>query len=169
MPIALIVIALLHISAERVLAQEAQHEIDIEPTELSSPTYPPLARTARVSGDVKLELQLRPNGTVSAVHVLSGHPLLMPAAIESAKASRFTCYGCVLPPTYIFTCTFGFRHDGCNSVRIGARSPKCLYLWKCKTWYEDRPRDSIIIQSKDRITVGADLPCIEPETAAAAK
>jgi TonB family protein len=167
--IAMAAIGFSGIAVEMVSAQTSQQEIYVEPAELSTPKYPPLARTARVSGDVKLELQLRSDGTVSSVRVISGHPMLAPAAVESAKASRFACYGCMLPASYTLTYTFGFRHDGCNSVRVGARSPKCLYLWKCRTWYEDRLRDSIIIQSRDRITVGADSPCVEPETTAAAK
>jgi len=168
--IAMVAIGFSVIAVQMILAQTPQHEIYVEPAELSPPKYPPLARTARISGDVKLELQLRPDETVSSVRVLSGRPILAPAAVESAKASRFACYGCVLPATYTVTYTFGFRQDGgCNSVRVGARSPKCLYLWKCRTWSEDRLRDSIIIQSRDRITVGADSACVEPDTAAAEK
>src|SRR6185312_11586438 len=101
--IAMVAIGFSVTAVQMILAQTPQQEIYVEPAELSPPKYPPLARTARVSGDVKLELQLLPDGAVSSVHVLSGHPLLAPAAVESAKASRFVCYGCVLPTTYAFT------------------------------------------------------------------
>ncbi len=158
--IALIAITFLNVEVGKALAQEAY----VEPVELSPPKYPPLARTARIFGDVKLELQLRPDGTVSLVHVISGHPLLAPAAVESAKASRFVCYGCVLPTTYIFTYTFGFRKDtDCSVVRL--RAPNCLYLWRCgMTRYKNEHRTPIIIQSRDRITVGVDSFCVTDTT-----
>lgn len=168
MSIAMIAIAFSSFGIGKSLAQTGLGQVDIEPAQLSLPKYPALARAARVSGDVKLELQLRPDGTVSSVRVLSGHPLLAPAAVESAKASRFTCDSCALPTTYILTYTFGFRQDGDCSV-VTLRAPKCLYLWRCgKTFYKNeyRPRAPVIIESKDRVTVGADIPCIETEYAA---
>jgi TonB family protein len=165
--IALIAIALLRVDTGKALAQDFHGDVYVEVAELSPPKYPPLARTARISGDVKLELQLRPDGAVSSVRVIIGHPLLAPAAVESAKGSRFVCYGCVLPTTYIFTYTFGFREDSdCRVIKL--RSPKCLYLWRCgMTFYKNEyhPRAQAIIRSKDRITVGADSRCVETITA----
>ncbi|MGH9517478.1 MAG: energy transducer TonB [Terriglobales bacterium] len=136
---------------------------DVEFVELSPPKYPPLARTARISGDVKLEIQLRPDGTVSSVRVISGHPLLAPAAVASVKVSRFACYSCVMPATYIFNYTFGFREDSdCGLVTL--RSPKCFYFWKCgRTEY--RGRAALIVKSKDRLTIGVDGVCVETDTA----
>jgi TonB family protein len=165
--VGLIAIAFLCGDSQELLSQDTNNEAHPEIVQLSPPKYPPLPRTARISGDVKLELQLRTDGTVSSVRVLSGHPLLAPAAVESAKASRFVCYSCVLPTTYIFTYTFGFREDSdCSVVKL--RAPKCLYLWGCgMTFYKNeyRPRAQVIIQSKDHITVGVDSFCIETETA----
>jgi protein TonB len=40
------------------------------------PTYPPLARTARVQGAVVLAAIIGKDGTVQNLHVLNGHPLL---------------------------------------------------------------------------------------------
>lgn len=161
------VIAITSMNARKLAAQAVLGKIYVFASKLSPPKYPPLARTARISGDVKLELQLRQDGTVSSVRVISGHPLLAPAAIESAKASQFTCdNNCVLPSTYVLTYTFGFREDGdCGGVKVGRRSPRCLYLWKCKTWYEDHTRPAVIIESRDRVTVGADTACVEPDAA----
>lgn len=63
-------------------------------TELSAPTYPPLARQTRITGSVQLEVKVLKNGDVYSAEVLSGHPLLQQAAIESAKRSKFACYAC---------------------------------------------------------------------------
>jgi TonB family protein len=163
--IGLIAIVFFRLDAWKALAQDVHGDVYVEDAELSPPKYPPLARTARISGDVKLELQLRPDGTVSSVRVISGHPLLAPAAVESAKGSRFTCYNCVMPSSYIFTYTFGFREDGdCTVVTL--RAPRCLYLWRCgPTQYKNGLRPPVIIHSKDRITVGADNVCVETDAA----
>lgn len=63
-------------------------------TKLSPPIYPPLARQARISGEVELALGLRPDGTVKSASLVSGHPILAGVAIESAKQSQFECSGC---------------------------------------------------------------------------
>ena len=163
--VGLIAIVFFRADAGKALAQAVHQEADVERVGFSPPKYPPLARTARISGDVKLEIQLRPDGTASSVRVISGHPLLGPAAVESAKGSRFACYNCVIPSTYILTYTFGFREDGdCTVVTLRAR--KCLYLWRCgRTQYRNGLRPPVIIHSKDRITVGADSSCVETDAA----
>ena len=63
-------------------------------TKLSPPIYPPLAKQTRIKGDVELMLEIRPNGTVVSAMVVSGHPLLQQAALESAKQSQFECRNC---------------------------------------------------------------------------
>jgi len=49
------------------------------------PEYPPLARQARVQGSVQLTATIGRDGRVQQVQVMSGHPLLVPAAIEAVK------------------------------------------------------------------------------------
>src|SRR5215472_2043186 len=57
---------------------------------LNMPTYPALARQARVKGVVKLTFVLPGNsGEPATVEAVSGHPLLNGAAIESVKSWRF--------------------------------------------------------------------------------
>jgi periplasmic protein TonB len=48
-----------------------------------TPAYPPLAKQARISGEVRLEAVISREGTVESLQVLSGHPLLVKAAIEA--------------------------------------------------------------------------------------
>jgi len=67
-----------------------------EPRVLSMvpPVYPKLASTARVSGTVVLEATLTEQGTVEEIKVVSGHPLLVEAAIAALKQWRYE-------PTYL--------------------------------------------------------------------
>lgn len=52
---------------------------------LVQPAYPLLASKARVQGTVVLEAVLTAEGTVDQIRVISGHPLLIEAAIEAVK------------------------------------------------------------------------------------
>ena len=54
-----------------------------------APRYPPLARQARIQGTVKLTAIIARNGTVEKLEVGSGHPLLVPSAIEAVKQWRY--------------------------------------------------------------------------------
>ena len=67
-----------------------------EPTviKMTPPIYPPLASRARVSGLVVLEATLTAQGTVEQIRVISGHPLLIEAAIECVKQWQYE-------PTYL--------------------------------------------------------------------
>ena len=56
---------------------------------LVPPVYPPLAQKARVSGTVVLEATLTVDGTVEEIRVISGHPLLINAAIDCVKQWKY--------------------------------------------------------------------------------
>ncbi len=49
------------------------------------PVYPALAKQARISGVVKLDAVIGKDGTIQNLRVVSGHPLLVPAALEAVK------------------------------------------------------------------------------------
>jgi len=49
------------------------------------PIYPPLARQARIQGTVKLQAFISRDGTIQQLQVLSGHPLLIPNALDAVK------------------------------------------------------------------------------------
>jgi TonB family protein len=57
------------------------------------PTYPPLARQARISGVVRLMVTIQADGSVNHIQVENGHPLLVPAAIEAVKQWAFQAPG----------------------------------------------------------------------------
>jgi protein TonB len=49
------------------------------------PAYPPLAKQARIQGVVRLNAIIGKDGTIQDLKASSGHPLLVPAALEAVK------------------------------------------------------------------------------------
>jgi len=56
------------------------------------PVYPRLAMQARIQGTVVLQAVIGKDGTVHDLHVISGHPMLAPAAIEAVKQWKYRPY-----------------------------------------------------------------------------
>jgi protein TonB len=50
-----------------------------------TPTYPPLAKQARVQGTVRFQAIIGKDGTIQNLQLVSGHPLLVPSATEAVK------------------------------------------------------------------------------------
>lgn len=57
-----------------------------------TPTYPPLARAARIQGEVVLFAVIGKAGTIDNLRVVSGHPMLVPAAIDAVRQWRYRPY-----------------------------------------------------------------------------
>jgi|GEM_PF-3115401 len=57
-----------------------------------APTYPPVAREARVQGTVVLQAVIGKDGTIQDLSVISGHPMLIPAAMDAVKQWRYKPY-----------------------------------------------------------------------------
>ncbi len=53
------------------------------------PVYPPLAKQARIQGAVRLRAELGADGGLLSTAVVSGHPLLIPAAEEAVRQWTF--------------------------------------------------------------------------------
>jgi TonB family protein len=53
------------------------------------PVYPELARRMNLSGTVKVEVVVAPNGTVKDAKVVGGHPVLANAALDAVRKWRF--------------------------------------------------------------------------------
>ena len=53
------------------------------------PVYPPLARQARIQGNVVLHAIIDKDGKVAQLEVISGHPLLVQAALDAVKQWRY--------------------------------------------------------------------------------
>jgi TonB family protein len=62
------------------------------PLRKTVPTYPALARTARVQGTVVLAAIIDADGRVSQVTAKKGHPMLIPPAIEAVRKWRYKPY-----------------------------------------------------------------------------
>ena len=53
------------------------------------PNYPEIARKLGLSGTVKLEVVVAPNGSVKDTKVIGGHPILVSAAVDAVKKWKF--------------------------------------------------------------------------------
>ncbi len=53
------------------------------------PVYPPLAKQARIQGVVKLNAIIDKEGNIKELKAESGHPLLIPSALEAVKQWRY--------------------------------------------------------------------------------
>ena len=53
------------------------------------PVYPDLARRARLSGTVKVEILIATNGQVEDVKVIGGHPLFVDATRDALKKWKY--------------------------------------------------------------------------------
>jgi len=60
---------------------------------LPPPGYPEVARAAKASGNVTVQITVDEQGNVIYAHAISGHPLLQSAAVAAAREAKFT-------PTY---------------------------------------------------------------------
>jgi protein TonB len=56
------------------------------------PNYPQLAKQARIQGQVVLQAEISKDGTIQNLQLISGHPMLAPAAIEAVKQWRYKPY-----------------------------------------------------------------------------
>jgi TonB family protein len=62
---------------------------ELHPVNFPNIVYPPLARQTRISGTVVLKVSVAPDGSVSHVEVVSGHPLLREAAQATLLKWKF--------------------------------------------------------------------------------
>jgi TonB family protein len=54
-----------------------------------TPDYPPLAKQVHLEGSVSVEVIIAPDGRVESARAVSGHPLFVKAAVDSAYGWRF--------------------------------------------------------------------------------
>ncbi len=59
-------------------------------TSLPKPPYPPIARQARASGTVVVQVLVDEKGNVVSARAVSGHPLLQAASASAARAAKFS-------------------------------------------------------------------------------
>jgi periplasmic protein TonB len=56
------------------------------------PSYPPIARLARVQGTVELRAIISKTGTIENLVAINGHPMLVKSAIEAVRQWRYRPY-----------------------------------------------------------------------------
>lgn len=69
----------------RVGGQVESAKLIFHPT----PEYPPLAKMARIQGVVRLDATISKDGTIQDLKVISGHPLLVRAALDAVQRWRY--------------------------------------------------------------------------------
>lgn len=71
-------------------AQQAQNEeIARRVKSKVAPVYPELARKMNITGTVKVEVVVSPNGSIKDARVVGGHPVLASSALDAVKKWRF--------------------------------------------------------------------------------
>jgi protein TonB len=87
---ALLVVVVLAVSAGVVRsAHAAEDPGDRKVKYRVEPQYPEIARKLGLSGVVKLEVVVAPNGSVKETKVIGGHPILVNAAVDAVKKWKF--------------------------------------------------------------------------------
>lgn len=71
--------------AQTGTTDESKRKVKIKTT----PAYPDLARRMNVTGKVKIEVVITPDGRVKATRVIGGHPLLVQACQDAVKEWKF--------------------------------------------------------------------------------
>jgi TonB family protein len=87
-PVALVVAIAangLRAGAQSSAPSEAKRQVK----RLLTPQYPELAKKLNLSGTVRIEVTIAPDGTVKHTRILGGHPLLAASAEEAAQKSTF--------------------------------------------------------------------------------
>jgi protein TonB len=74
------------------LAPRPSHTMEANIVHRVQPDYPILARQARIQGAVVLKAVISRNGTIENLQVLSGHPMLVRAAVDAVRQWRYRPY-----------------------------------------------------------------------------
>lgn len=94
------------------LIRKAGGVLQASATNRVEPEYPPLARAARISGAVVVEVTVDEEGAVIDARSISGHPLLKDAAVSAARQWKFSATRLEGAPVKVIgTITFNFVAD----------------------------------------------------------
>jgi len=127
------------------------------------PAYPPLAKAARISGSVVVEVTVDEEGNVFAARAISGHPLLKDVAVEAARGWQFA-------PTslsgvrvkVIGTLTFNFHFDYSKDIEAVkeqlAAEPNAPQLHEklARLYNADRQHEKAIKEYNRALKLGGD-------------
>ena len=92
----LLLVLFTSLAASQVIAQQrvraAESVMAARLVTKVAPVYPALARQARIQGTVILRVVINKSGDVENIQLVSGHPMLAPAAIEAVKQWKYNPY-----------------------------------------------------------------------------
>jgi TonB family protein len=125
------------------------------------PQYPPIARLAKVQGEVKVEFVLNSSGEPISVTAISGHPLLKGAAEENVKTWRFELPKDVFRTEWRYDTVFDFKIsddkqpyedpkltvtlDSYRYVKITTNPPADRYAHDCPVPSKTEPPVSVTV------------------------
>jgi TonB family protein len=66
-----------------------QEEVNRKAKLKVAPVYPELARRMNITGVVKVQVTVAPNGSIKNAKLVGGHPVLASAALDAVKKWRF--------------------------------------------------------------------------------
>src|SRR3954465_661451 len=67
-----------------------------------APVYSEIARRANITGTVKVEVTIAPNGVVKSTKLVGGSPLLADSALEAVKSWKYEPAASETPPVVVF-------------------------------------------------------------------
>jgi len=76
-------------AATNAPASWGQEEVTRKIKSKVAPTYPELARRMSISGAVRVQVTIAPNGAIKEAKLLGGHPVLANAALDAVKKWHF--------------------------------------------------------------------------------
>jgi TonB family protein len=153
--LALCVVALGQAAPKHISPEEAEKHLD----KRSPPTYPPMVEMARIQGDVILEIIIDESGAASVRRLVTGHPMLVAAAIESANRWKYQPFEVDGKPCSVITfvkITFG--HPG--TVNEAATRAELLFqdnFWTAEDSAEVALRDRDYAQAAQQLDKARDL------------
>jgi TonB family protein len=144
-----------------VLAGIASGQALPEPTLVSAglPGYPPIARLAKIQGEVQVDFTLNSNGEIVSAAAVSGHPMLKAAAEENVKTWRFQLPKDLYRTDWKYSTVFNFKIskdeqpyespklavtlDSYRYVEVVTNPPSTKYAHDCPTPNEITPPASV--------------------------
>ena len=87
--IALLVLGTATVTVAPASAQQEQTESKRKLVNRPEPMYPSLARSMKISGSVRIEAVVAPNGSVKSTSVIGGHPVLAQSAVDAVRRCKW--------------------------------------------------------------------------------
>jgi len=76
---------LLSLAGAQTISDEGKRKVKTK----TAPTYPDLARRMNISGKVRIEVLIAPDGRVRSAKAVGGHPLLVQACLDAVRDWRY--------------------------------------------------------------------------------